>query len=1034
MFGSSTRSFETATSSDNRILETQIGKKSTAEASTQTNEDIIVENSSNDSLASPITPVNMPPDHASAPDLEDSESKDEAACEGGLLEEQDEEDQMQEDNTGETVEELQDTEDVGSTAAVDKSLSNEMARTREELAQLQEQVTTKETQVQTANDNYMRLLKRSNHSHQELEEERDDLLEQVEEANSRISELEESNGDNVRRLEIQVEYLTDAAQRMWEKITDQQNIIRVGCKDLSFYIRLGTKLHARLNQVDRILKGSPSSTRAELGSADRLMRLAGKWFPIAVPAKKHSKVIQVQLTIESPPAHFFDSPSTEMVSGHEGEMVDTDTEQPISDIHDVQESEAGRPAMNTFTFSNVRDAAPHTAPTNTSGSASIEAGFTFLTGSPNQEIENTAKKPVFKFGDTPAQDPRPKAKCKAKEPVALFAATPAQETLQDVPSRATASAQIFTFPQQTAPPDVQAANHNSKANTEWVDVEEQTEGPTKKSRMTSIREAATSVVGFTSSSSNTKEVNANKRTKKVSIYDTAASVNLSIPSSGKQEEATKKASIFDEAATINLSPPSSSNKIALGASSEQDRKIDHKHTAETPQNIYTPNFNFSETAAKNEEPAPRTMSPTIFGVGTPTQFVFSPSGIMPSFGGFNSKPADTSNALADPNAAVLGGEDKQKQESAKEASTPSSTTVENSDSVHEIDNGYQARAKKPAKAQHIETGLTSAIESGAENQGETMSSEPTPVFLGTSQTQLPGLSADSGSSESVQSSRIVPHQSSDDQRREKNDGGELREATGTSSAESSRTSSKAPSTSEGRVEGQAPSVLGKLGFDVAALTRIVSSVPLAVPQKSGVVDILNGLVSRGAKQASQIGDNKDERDISQGSGRAAAEVVTSREMEGRERAEPATDSVPWRDPEWPAALPPHGDPELEWSAELSPLATPFTTATTTTRLPTSSQVAMSSLEAIEEGLRYVMAGIESLHIGPAAPSVINIKFDPEKHFLSGDWVARRYTIREVIRGDKKPVKWRRAGRAVVRGHGSQVLSRPAIGKEEVSTT
>ena len=51
------------------------------------------------------------------------------------------------------------------------------------------------------------------------------------------------------------------------KFTDQNNIIRVGCKDLRFYVRLGTKLHARLNQVDRILKGSrwaPGSVRAIL--------------------------------------------------------------------------------------------------------------------------------------------------------------------------------------------------------------------------------------------------------------------------------------------------------------------------------------------------------------------------------------------------------------------------------------------------------------------------------------------------------------------------------------------------------------------------------------------------------------------------------------------------------------------------------------------------------------------------------------------------------------------------------------------------
>lgn len=1023
MVDPSTQEHATGSSSDGPLWEAQIGKKSTAEASTQTNEDVIVNDRLNDSLSSPITLVTSHTDHGSAVDSEDSESQEEAGCEGGLLEQQDEEEQMQEENTGETAEEVQDTEDIGSTATVDEALSNELAahqRTRKELAQLQEQITTKDTQIQTANDDYLSLLRQSNESHQQLEEGRDDLLEELEEANSRISELQDSNGDNVRRLEFQVEYLTNAAQRMWDKIADQHNIIRVGCNDLSFYIRLGTKLHARLNRVDRIMKSSrwtPSSVRAELGSANRLMRLAEKWFPIAVAAKKHSTYIQ--LAIEGPPADILESIRTESVSGREGGMVDTNVAQLMSNTLDVQEGqsddsgklvdvEAGRPALNTFHFSNVRDAAPHTAPTNTSEGTSMDSGFTFSTGSPDREIKNTAKKPVFKFGGTPAQDPRPKAKCKAKEPAPLFAAIPAQETLEDVPSRITASAQIFTFPQQTAPPNVQAANHNSKAKAEWVDVEEQAEGPTKKSRTTSIREAATSVVDFTSSSSDTKEENANKKTKKASIYDTATSINLSTPSSGTDETVT----VFDAAATVNLSPLSSGNNMALGASIEQD----HKRTPETPKKIYKPIFNFSETAAKGEEPAPRTASPPMLGVGTSTQFAFSPSGIMPNFGGFNSNPAGTSNALSDPNPVVTGGEDKQNQESTKEASAPASTTEENSDSVREIEDGYGAPAKESAKVEHVETGPTSAIDSAVKNQGEAVSSEPNQVSLSTAQTQLPDLSAISGSSQPVQSQ------------------GELQEVTGTSSAEASRTSSTAPSTSAGGVEGEASGVLGKLGFNVAALTRIVSSVPPAVPETLGVVDTLNGLNSRGAKPVSQTRDSKDERDISQGSGRAAAEVVACREIEGRERAEPATDPVPWRDPEWAAALPPLEDPEPEWSAELSPLATPLTTATTTRRRPTSSQAAMSSLEAVEEGFRYIMAGIESLHIGPAAPPVIYVEFDPDKHFLSGDWVARRHTIREVICGDEKPVEQRRAGRAVVRGHESQVPSQPEIGKEKISTT
>lgn len=1024
MVDPTTQGRATGRSSDSPFWAAQIGRKSTAKASTQTSENLAADNSLNDSLSSPITLVNTPTDHVSAMGSEHNKRREKVGCESDLLEEQNEEEQSQEENTDETcvtvpeeetVEDLHDTEVAGSTAAVDEALSMEIAahqHTREELAQLQRQITTKDTQIQTANNKYLRLLNRSVDAYQELEEERnnleeerDDLFEQLELAKSRISELEHSNGDEVRRLEDHVEHLTNAAQRMWEKVVDQQNTIRVGCKGLSFHIRLGTKLHARLNRVDRILKGSPSSTRAELGCADHLMRLAEKWFPVAIPAREHPR--EAHLAIEAPPTELSELASTETFSGHEGGMVDADTEQRISGSLDAQESEADndgqiadveaeRPALNTFTLSNAEDVAPSI----TAEGSSMESGFTFSPGTPaqetRQETENTAKKPVFKFGGTPAQDPRAKAKCKAKEPVALSAATPAQEILQDVPSRVTASAQIFTFPQQTAPPDVQADNHNSKAKAEWDDVEEQTEGPTKKSRTTSTREAVTSVADSTSSSSDAKEENANKKTKKGSIYDRAAFINLSTPSSGNEEEVTA----FDAAATVNLFPLSSGSSMAFSASLERD----HKRTPETSNNIYTPFLNFSETAAKGEEPAPRTASPPMFGVGTPTQFAFSPSGIMPKFGGFNSNQAGASNAVSDVKPVVVGGEERQDQVSTKETTTSSSTTEKSSDSVREIEDGCAAPAKEPPKAGHVETELTPAIDPVATNQQEAISSEPTQVSFGTAQTQLPGLSESSGSSQPVQSLRIAPsgtqkgedHQLSDDRRKEWNDEEELQEVTGTSSAEAPPTSSTAPSTSGGRGEGKVPSVLGNLGFDVAALTRIVNSVPPAVPEELGVVGLLNVLVSLGKNPASQIQDDQVQQEISQGSGSTAAETVTSYEVECHERAEPATDSVPWRDPEWPAALPPRGDSEPEWSAELSRLATSLTTATTTRRTPTPSQVSTSSVEATEEGFRYVMAGIESLHIGPAAPPAGLPTFDVDQYRLSGDWVARQSTLRRTF--------------------------------------
>lgn len=172
----------------------------------------MIDNSLNDSLASPTTLVNTLTERASAVGSEDNERQEEPEFKGGLLDGQDEEEQMQEETTGETcvtlleerneeeqmqeentgetcdtlleeetVEDHPDTEVAGSTAAVDEALSIEIAahqQTREELAQLQGQITTKDTQIQTANDNYLRLYNQSVDSYQELKEERDDLEEE----------------------------------------------------------------------------------------------------------------------------------------------------------------------------------------------------------------------------------------------------------------------------------------------------------------------------------------------------------------------------------------------------------------------------------------------------------------------------------------------------------------------------------------------------------------------------------------------------------------------------------------------------------------------------------------------------------------------------------------------------------------------------------------------------------------------------------------------------------------------------------------
>lgn len=532
------------------------------------------------------------------------------------------------------MDEAQETEEVGPTASTEETLSTQKAayrQTREELATLKEQIATRDTQIETLDANYLRLERQSNESRQELEVERDDLREQLEEAGERIVELEDAaDEEHVRRLESQVEDLQAVNTQLWGKINDQQNVIQVGYKELSTYIRVGTKLHARLNQVDGILKDSrwtASPLRAELGSADRLMRSAKRWFPIAVPVREQLR--EIQLAIEGPPAIFSDLPNLETLSS------------------------------------------------DTPESTLVESGFTFAFGMPaqesRQETESTAKKSVLEFSGTPARDSRPKVKCRAKEPA--------------------------------------------------------------------------------------------------------------------------------------------------------------------------------------------------------IQFDFSPSGVMPRFGGMNNNPAVTSTALSDSTADFIGGEDKQVQ-------------------------------------------------------------------------QLTG-------------------------------------------AKTPCTSGEAPSTPEGRVEVEAPNVLGKPGFDVAALTRIVNSVVAAVPEKIGVVDTLEGLGLR-AKN-----DKLDPRNW-RSSGMTIAEVTARWTTEYRERAEPPAALMLWRKAEWPAALPPLKDLESEWSAESSPLATH--------QAPTSSQAPRSGLVALEEGIRDVMGAIEGLHLGPAAPPAISQAVDAGKYILSGDWVVRpsTSTLQQVDASSREP--------------------------------
>lgn len=538
-----------------------------------------------------------------------------------------------------------------------------------------------------------------------------------------------------------------------------------------------------------------------------------------------------------------------------------------------------------------------------------------------------------------------------------------------------------------------------------------------------------------------------KKTTMAPIFEAAAYINMSYSSSGSKEEATKKtktASVLDTAASVDLSSATFDNKGVIG------RSVDHdlKGTSETSRITFMSDLLFSETAAKGEgekqEPASETKTPSMSRAGTSNKFSFSPSGVMPSFGGFKKGTVGSFNVPSDPNPIQAGDKDKQKEGPTKKAAKAPLFTAE-----------AFAKFGSPAssgndKAEQFEFGTTGAF-------------KPTHSSTSTIEARLPALSVSSNSPQPVQPAPTAAsglqnggdRPRSEDQLVGKNDEGELQKVTGTLSDEVLRMSSASPSASDSRVEGAA-NVLGNLGFDAATLTCIVNSVSPAVHKNPGGEDHSESLISRGAISASQFKACKATRDVWQGSGRTSAEITASWELECRERAastltdgvngqNPPPTSIPWREPEWPATLPPLGGPEPGWSAERLPLTATPTRTSTTPQSPNSTQATASSLGgncgkiltvppviskivahmletapmtlrnadghsnlivvgAIEEGIRYAMDVIDGLHIGPPTPPAIMVKFDTEVHFLSGDWVARRFTIRRAMQREADDIQ------------------------------
>lgn len=416
---------------------------------------------------------------------------------------------------------------VASTPIVQESLLDvEVAahrQTREELAQLKEQSTATDLNLENARKLISDLIE----SCQEFEQLQIAHQEELDDANLEISDLRVSN-DRLRfrirplqrqvvDLESRINALRSNAARMLQKLVDQDAEIRMGRKDLKFFIRLGTGLFSHLNIANKLLNGAP-------GRADGLLRLAEQCLRTSVVGSPFNDVVngdnepKVQLAIEGPPADFSAMQNAETVCEYRRMLSDVDIGRLPSEMFEVRDGtasdddnvaveEAEGPAFVNSDFENGGDVASSPDPDaiyeDTSKDTAVPGflfafrpptqatepeahnmargpGFTFSFGMPAQEIrqgiEGTAIKPIFAFGGNPAQESQQEAEGMAKRPVIQFSATPVQETRHETPSEATASPQELNPSQQTVVSDVydvQEAQEKSEDGGEWNDIEDE---------------------------------------------------------------------------------------------------------------------------------------------------------------------------------------------------------------------------------------------------------------------------------------------------------------------------------------------------------------------------------------------------------------------------------------------------------------------------------------------------------------------------------------------------------------------------------
>ena len=940
---------------------------------------------------------------------------------------------------------IEEAASASSTPMVQEALlSTEMAahqQTRDELAQFKERVASKEGRL----EKYRRLLEEKTRSYEELRGIQNELETQLDDAELRISELgvaEYRLGFRIDALQKQVADLETESASRFNTIVLQNDMILRGTKELNFFIRLGTKLHARVKQAEKQLKGA-------LGRADGLMRLAEQRLPIHVRGHTYFGDVldeevdnnedtkpKVRLAIEGPPAEFSGEQNIEMFSGHEAVSDDVDIERLVSEFIEMRNGTvvdnsivadigAEGPAFNNSNIPDAENVASPGVHIATSEGTPKESGFTFSLETPFQESrqqnENVVKKPVFAFGGTPVQESREKAKSTANIPTFQFSTIPSQENQQQIPSVMTPSPQGFHFSRQTAVPDVsgvQAVEENSKDGAQGIhvkggdnkDEENDQKGAagfmlgnhevTRDTTATSANqpdtpkaegnaqdfksEATTALFGAQASPSPTLNSDANSGTFNfppatgfnfgaTTTFQAGSDIYIAKPEAfggeGEDErnegptkktktasiyeaaKKTKAASIFEAAASVILSPLSSENKAALVASSDHDPK----DASEALKFTSGENLNFSSTAAKGEgrkqEPALQNGIPPMFEAGLSDQFSFSPSGIPPTFGGF-------SNGLSRDAPLTAGRED----EDAPNAD----------DMFLEPSSAYPAECENTSVAgRHI----NSVEGHGGIPRG------------------LDGCPGPCDNDDSL-------YEIEDDY--------------------------QAPAKEPAKVEHVGVEPGPAIAFAAESTQGSFSTLPAQLPDPSMNSDSSESVsaAARGTPESSPTEANEAVGEVWQGPSRTAAEIDASWELECRQRAiSTLADGVNGqqllREPEWPAALPPLAaaattatsmQPSGSTQAAMSnlganhglcPTVSPEISEGAAHALETAPMTIRNAdghsnlveVEAIEGTMRYAVGGMERLYIGPPTPPAFLQRFDPEVHFLSGDWIARRSSMK-----------------------------------------